>query len=83
MKTKLWVAGQLHEEDISTEVTPAKWEFLGVFSDESKAVAACRDEKSFVGPAILDEVLPVELFRWPGAYYPLHPNETRGPTRKQ
>ena len=46
------------------------WEFCGVFDDEKLAVAACKDENYFIGPALLNEELPVETVEWPESYYP-------------
>ena len=47
------------------------WDFQGVFSTEEAAVAACRDETYFVGPAELDQELPHETTTaWPGGYFP-------------
>ena len=46
------------------------WDFQGVFSSREKAVAACRDERYFVGPAELDEPLPNEQIEWSGCFWP-------------
>lgn len=47
------------------------WEILGAFTDEEAAQKACKDSFCFVGPVVLDQVLPEEVMIWPGAYYPL------------
>jgi len=61
---ELWVVGKVVFEDRQ------RWEIQGVFDNEALAVAACRDEWYFVGPVVLNEVLPHESVEWPGAYYP-------------
>lgn len=43
----------------------------GIFSDETKAVAACRDETYLVGPLPLNLSLPHDPVIWFGAYFPL------------
>lgn len=45
-------------------------EMLGVFSEESNAVAACQLPIDVVGPIVIDQVLPDERVDWPGCYYP-------------
>jgi len=64
---KLWIVGQIKVVD-----GVGWWEFQGVFDDESKAAAACRDETYFIGPATLNEERPHETTPqgWVGAYYP-------------
>lgn len=61
----LWIVGRA----VGTE---RAFEFQGVFSSEAIAVAACKDETYFIGPATLDEELPHETMtdNWPGSYYP-------------
>jgi hypothetical protein len=51
------------------------FDFCGVFETEKEAVAACRDENYFVGPAVCGACLPHEPVPWPGAYYPLKKSE--------
>lgn len=46
------------------------WDFQGVFETEQLAIAACRDETYFIGPAIVNEVLGHDTEDWPGAYSP-------------
>ena len=58
----VWICGQQHEE--------GQWEFQGVFTTEDLAIAACRNETYFIGPAKLDEQLPAETCMWAGGYYP-------------
>lgn len=62
--TFVWVVGQ-------HKLIDGVWEFIGVFSTEEKAVAACRDYTYFVGPARIDEQLPDETVEWTGSYYPI------------
>ena len=63
VKIKVWIVGKWG--------TP--WAFQGVFTTKQKAIAACVDWNYFIGPALLDEVLPSENMPWPGAYYPNPP----------
>ena len=69
-KPIFWVAGQC-------VVGPA-WELLGVFSAEASAVSACTTQDDFVGPVLMDTVLPVESVDWPGSYYPLRSGAKEG-----
>ena len=46
-------------------------EFCGVFESEQLAVAACKTDQYFVGPAELNERLPDNRKTWAGCYYPL------------
>jgi hypothetical protein len=46
-------------------------EMVGVFDDESKAVAACKDWRYGIGPLTLNEITPEEPTEWPGFYYPI------------
>ncbi len=46
------------------------WEFVGVFSTEPLAIAACTGPLHFVAPCTLDQPAPDESTSWPGAFYP-------------
>jgi hypothetical protein len=49
-------------------------EIQGIFSTEEKAIAACKNERYFIGPLALDETLPDERMEsWPGSYFPKAP----------
>lgn len=61
----VWVAGQVINDELG------QWEIIGVFSDEEKAVSACREPTDFVGPVKLDAIYPRESIDWAGAYYPV------------
>ena len=64
--TTVYVVGRA-----TSQGTPPTWEFQGVFSTESAAVEACRDETYWTGPAELDQQLPHETMpEWPGAWFP-------------
>ena len=64
MNMNLWVAARATQE--------LTWsEFIGVFSTEEAAVAACSQLNDMVGPIALDVAQPDEKVIWPGAYYPL------------
>jgi hypothetical protein len=65
--TEIWVCGQLIGEWVGRGTA---WEFQGVFSDESRADSACRDESYFIFPATLDEELPHDAYQPPRARYP-------------
>jgi hypothetical protein len=65
--SKLWICGQLMGE---WNESGSVWAFQGVFSDEAKAAAACRDETYFILPVTLDEELPHELVFSLEAKYP-------------
>jgi hypothetical protein len=60
----LWIVGRLRPH--------TEWEFIGVFSDEALAVAACTSEEHFVGPTLLDVAAPDAPTPWPDAYRPHH-----------
>jgi hypothetical protein len=64
MKLNLWVAGQALSDD------GREWAFVGVYSTEEKAVAACLDWRFWVAPIALDFITPPEESKWPGCYYP-------------
>lgn len=46
------------------------WEFQGIFSDENKAIGACKTNEYWIGPVTLDQEIPDETTDWPGQYYP-------------
>lgn len=64
---QVWIVGKV----LSTN----DWAFQGVFTTEAKAIAQCRDEFWFIGPATIDDdSIPLdEIKEWPGAYYPIKP----------
>ena len=62
-KMELWIVGKVVES--------SEWEFDGVFDSEEKAIAACKSENHFIGPAILNKEIPEDCVEWSGAYYPL------------
>lgn len=45
------------------------WELVGVYMVEEEAVAACRDERYFVGPIPLNRSVE-STNEWAGSYYP-------------
>jgi hypothetical protein len=59
---ELWLAGRY--------TAPEPWEVLGIFDTEDKAVRRCTQDSDFVGPFILNEVLPEERVDIPNMYYP-------------
>lgn len=60
---ELWIVGKV--------VEGSEWEFDGVFDSEEKAIAACKSENHFIGPATLNKEIPEDCVEWVGAYYPL------------
>ena len=62
----LWIVGQVKSHG---------WEFQGVFLSKERAIAACRTDQYFIGPATINESLPHERRVWEGAYYPLAQQE--------
>ena len=64
---KLWICGQLIGK---WKPTGSAWSFQGVFSDQSRAVAACRDDTYFIYSCDLDAELPHESVQAVDAYYP-------------
>ena len=67
---ELWICGKY----LSGPKSEVAWDFQGIFDDKEKAIAACRDEKYFIAPAVLNKNLPDDQIDWPGAYYPLIQN---------
>jgi hypothetical protein len=59
----LWIVGK-------ALLGPDRWEFIGVFLSERRAVEACVEKEMFIGPAELNRPFPVERVDWVGAYYP-------------
>ena len=60
---QLWIVGRVHYKK--------EWEFIGVYSNEQRAVAACTTDWHFVGPVTLNETLPDGPGSWPGSYFPM------------
>lgn len=64
----VWVVGKyLDTSDTSSRWT---WGFVGVFTTEKAAIAACKSSAYFVGPVKLDDTSPKDDPAWPGAYRP-------------
>lgn len=63
MNNTLWIVGRVVTSEDG-------WEFQGVFSEQVLAIAACKDETYFMGPAVLNEPFPHETTEWEGACYP-------------
>ena len=59
---KMWVVGQWFDGE--------RWDLQGVFDDETKAIKACLTTLYFIGPVILNKILPEKSIEWPGCYYP-------------
>ena len=64
----VWIVGKRTGNPWRESMT---WEFQGVFSDREAAIAACRSDAHFVGPAVMDCELPDEETPWDGACYPM------------
>ena len=70
---KLWVVGKIGLKNY------LEWQFEGVFDDEQKAIAACKDENYFVGPTTLNQEYDTEeAVDWVDAYYPIHKEDIDG-----
>lgn len=71
---ELWICGKY----IKDPEQEKRWEFIGVYDSQDKAIKACIKESYFIGPAKLNESLPDDEDDWDGAYYPLleEANET-------
>lgn len=64
-RIRVWVVGQVN-------LIKDSWQMQGVFRNQEKAEAACRDSSYFVGPMWVDESLSHELAtEWLGAYFPI------------
>lgn len=63
----LWVVGEYIDE---TE-RGAVWDIRGIFDDGAMAIAACRNERWFVGPVAMNKILPPHPDVWEGCWYPL------------
>ncbi len=59
-----WLVGK------TTNAEGTEWEFQGIFDNVDVAVSQCKNENYFVGPVILNEVVPDVTRTWPGAWYP-------------
>lgn len=66
MNKQIFLVGHIIKETEDGTI----WDVLGAFETAAEAEAACYDERCFVGPLTLEEVLPTEIIEWPGAYYP-------------
>lgn len=60
----VWIIGKMIDDTLS------QWEFQGVFDTEELAIAACVEDRFFVGPAEINTPFPVEPVKWVGAWYP-------------
>lgn len=58
-----WVVGLWREP-------PDPWEVIGVFSDEAKALAACRTPQHFLAPIKVDQDIGDQTLDWPIFRYP-------------
>lgn len=72
---EVWVCGK-HR---SGKVHHVIWDLQGVFSTEALAIAACKDDTYFIGPAGVDKVLLDATEDWPGCYYPTDISPDRKP----
>lgn len=46
------------------------WEFQGLFDTEQKAIDACKSDRYFIAPAVVNEELTEVSESWPGCYFP-------------
>ena len=76
---RVWICGRTTREATHADHAAVvgnslagRWELLGVYTSEEKAVARCRiPDRDFVGPAGLDVDFPERLITWPDARYPM------------
>lgn len=54
-----------------------KWEFMGAFSSEQKAIDATKHENDWIAPTKLDEKWTDELIVFPDSYFPRNPNDPK------
>lgn len=66
--SRVWICGRILDPNEPGEPI---WQFQGAYSSEQLAREACRDDSYFIGPAVVDQIAPVEEVEWDGAYYPL------------
>ena len=66
-ETNLFVVGKVDRK------SSLVWVLIGIFDEESLALAACLTKYHFIAPAILNEELrnSVPRIPWPGAYFPI------------
>jgi len=67
----MWIVGKVDPDKYGF------WAFQGVFDDEKRAISACIDGSYFIGPAQLNEHIPLGTQPWPGAYYPKAKDESQ------
>ena len=60
---EVFIVGKVDTED------EKRWEFCGVFSTVKNAQAACKTDDYFIGPSVIDELIPDKPTVWPGAIY--------------
>ncbi|GEA17513.1 hypothetical protein [Moorella sp. E306M] len=63
----LWVCGK----NVAELEEGIVWELQGIFTTKEAAVAACKNERYFIGPVELNKPLPEETTSWVGCEYPL------------
>jgi len=64
---RLWICGQRRGR---WSPKGSVWDFQGVFSSKAKAVAACRSDRYFIYPTVLDQEQPDERVLPKNASYP-------------
>lgn len=65
---QLWLCGQCKSGEKLESII---WEFQGIYSTRTKAVAACRNSNYFICPVTLDEELLDETMQMPDTEYPI------------
>ena len=70
MDGRVWIMGQIKSDE-----EYKRWEFMGIFTTEAKAIAACTTERHFIGPAGVNVRQSDDTLKWEGAYYPLRAAE--------
>jgi hypothetical protein len=67
MKKTFWLCGEYKEGRLSKII----WEFIGIYDSKRKALKACRHERYFIAPVILNDIAPSETQSFPNCEYPL------------
>lgn len=68
----IWIVGRNAEP-----YERLKWEFVGGFSTEQKAIEATEKENDWIAPTELDKKWPDELIIFPDSYFPRNPNDPK------
>lgn len=71
----IWVMGS---SIAITEDGGNVWEVNGIYLDEQSAAANCTKSNQFIAPIAVGQEPILESMSWPGSYYPLEKDPSRG-----